>query len=134
MNLKVLILTCLMVALIASESDAKRKRGRNGRGRNGGNFGKFGGGSAKRQVKKWCNTFEDNGSVFTACSEMTENVESYMEQTRNATKTYLEQQKAILEDVVKTACSSLNEDEGAMTCNGNIKANICSNLLEDEKQ
>ena len=46
----------------------------------------------------------------------------------------LEQQKTIMEDVVKTACSNLNEDEEAMTCNGNIKANICSNLLEDEEQ
>ena len=135
MNLKVLFLPCLIVALISSESDAQRDRvERNRPGKNGGNCGHCDGGSEKRQVEKWCNSFEDNASVFTACSQLTENVESYMEQTKNDAKTYMEQQKAILEDVVKTACSNLNEDEEAMTCNGNIKANICSNLLEDEEQ
>ena len=131
MNLKVLLLTCLIVALIVSESDAKRKRGRNGGGRKGGHFG---GGGGKRQVKRWCKNFEDDANVFAACSQLTENVESYMEQMKNETKTYLEQQKAVLEEVVKTACSSLNDDEGTMTCNGNIKENICNSLMEDEDQ
>ena len=134
MNLKVFLFTCLIVALIASESEAKRKRGGNGRGRKGGNFGKFGGGGAKRQVRSWCNNFEDDAIVDAACSQMKANVEDHMDQMKSDTKTYLEQQKADLEAVVKAACKSLDEDEGAMTCNGRIKANICSKLLEDEGQ
>ena len=110
MNLMVLLFTCLIVALIASESDGKRKMGGNGRGRKGGNFGGVG---TKRQVKSWCNNFEDDPSVFTACLQLTKNFENYMEQIKNNTKTYLEKQKAELEDVVKTACRNSSDSPNA---------------------
>ena len=127
MNWKVFLFTFLIVALIESESEAKRKRGRK--------RGNFGGGGAKRQVERWCNNFEDDASAYASCVYVVSvDIENHMEQMKNDTETYLKQQKEELEDVVKTACKRLGEDEGAMTCNRRINANICSKLLEEEGQ
>ena len=128
MNSKVLVLTCLMVALIASESMARKQGGRRGGGRRG-KFGYGGpGGAGGQQFKRICSLFADESTVFDACEDIKENVEAFMDEKKESTKTFMEEQKANLEDVVRSACENLNDDNSTSSCDGKIKANICNKL------
>ena len=127
MNSKFLYLTFLMLALIASDAMARKQNGRRGKGR-GGNFGRGGPEGIKHQLKRICRLFADESSVFDACEDIKENVETFMNDKKDDTKTFMEEQKANLEDVVKSVCESMSEENSTTTCDGKIKANICRKL------
>ena len=48
-----------------------------------------------------------------------------MNDKKEDTKTFMEEQKANLEDVVKGVCESMSDENSTTTCDGKIKANIC---------
>ena len=120
MNSKILFLGSIMLVLIVSDSMAKK--GRKGR------FGKFGRGGPEYQFKRICKYFEDESSVFDACEDIKENVETFMNEKKEDTKTFMEEQKGNLEDVVRTVCENMNDDNSTTTCDGRMKANICRKL------
>ena len=65
---------------------------------------------------------------FFALWEM-QNIYIYMHSVKKEdTKTFMEEQKANLEDVVKSVCESMNDENSTTTCDGKIKANICRKL------
>lgn len=120
-----------MLALIASESMARRQGGRGGRGR-GGKFGHGGPGGAGRQFKRICDLFADESSVFDACEDIKENVETFMDDKKESTKTFMEEQKGNLEDVVRSVCENMNDEDTTTTCDGKIKTNICKKLSSNK--
>ena len=127
MNSKILCLCCIMLVLIISDSMAKKDNGRRGRK---GRFGKFGRGGPEYQFKRICKYFEDESSVFDACEDVKENVETFMNEKKEDTKTFMEEQKGNLEDVVRSVCENMNDDNSTATCDGRMKANICRKLTK----
>ena len=127
MNSKILSLACIMLVLIVSDSMAKKENGRRGRK---GRFGKFGRGGPEHQFKRICKYFEDESSVFDACEDIKENVETFINEKKEDTKTFMEEQKGNLEDVVRSVCENMNDDNSTATCDGRMKANICRKLTD----
>ena len=77
MNRKLIYLTALMLVLIASNSMAKKQNGRRGKKGRVGDFGRSG---PERQLKAICRIFADESSVFDACEDIRENVETFMDE------------------------------------------------------
>ena len=85
MDLKIPLIICLLVVMIASESNAKRngRRG-NGGGKGGdrnrrGRYGSFRkGGGIGRDIKRWCHRFDDVDDVRSECEDIKEDFPAEM--------------------------------------------------------
>ena len=140
MYLKLLFATCFIVALITTESAARKGRnGPSGRARGNRNFRKGGMAIIEKQFRKICNKFDDHEEVSNQCDDAKEKIRTFMNKKdeerktfRNKkeeeTKLFMEEQKEALETVVKAVCTGIEDNNSATTCNGRIKANICKKL------
>ena len=73
------------------------------------------------QFQRICDVFAHERSVFDACEEIKGNVETFKINIEETTKTFIDEQTSILEDVIISICKAMNADEFVATDNTNFK-------------
>ena len=80
------------------------------------------------QLQKICEVFSDNRSVFDACQDIKGNVETFQINIEETTKTFMDEQMSILEDVIISVCKAMNDDDFVTTDNEKVKYKHCKKL------
>ena len=109
MNSKNIYLACLMMVSMTSESMARGVR----------TLRPFT--EEFDQFQRICDVFADERSVFDARKEINGNVQTFQINVEETTKTFMDEQTSILEDVITSVCEAMNADNFIATGNAKVK-------------
>ena len=80
-----------------------------------------------------CDVFADERSVFDARKEIKGNVKTFQINVEETTKTFMDEQTSILEDVIISVCEAMNTDDFVATGNARVKNKHRRNWIPEKR-
>ena len=129
MNMKISLIVCFLVVLVASGLDARRGGGFNG-GRGGGRGGKGFKGImfAKMLCRVFGNQETGDGTVKEYCESIKSEIEEFMEPIKADIKEFMEEKQNDLKDTIRAVCAAGNFGENSK------EGRLCAKLDEETQE